>query len=95
MIVQGDFDGVRTLSRTWGAASGSTYRGSQALGLGRIAADELDGVAALDRAGAYGAGHAPQADDADAAHGVPAFWRWIERHARPVVVDGCVVNAVE
>jgi hypothetical protein len=37
-------------------------------GLGRVAADDLDGVAALDRAGAYGAGHAPQADNADAAH---------------------------
>src|SRR6202030_1427924 len=43
-------------------------RGGQVLGLGRVAAGDLDGVAALDRAGAYGAGHAPQADEADAAH---------------------------
>src|SRR6266700_6076668 len=43
--------------------------GGQVLGLGLVAAGELDGVAALDRAGGYGAGHAPQADNADAAHG--------------------------
>ena len=30
----------------------------------------------------------PQADNADAAHGVPAFWSWIGRHAHPVVVNG-------
>jgi hypothetical protein len=44
-------------------------RGSQTLGLGRVTADELDGVAARDRASGYGAGHAPQADETDAAHG--------------------------
>ena len=66
-------------------------RGGQVLGLGRVAADDLDGVAALDRAGGYGAGHAPQADDADAAHGVPAFWSWTGRRDRPAVVNGRVV----
>ena len=44
-------------------------RGGQVLGLGLVAAGDLDGVAALDRAGGYGAGHAAQADEADAAHG--------------------------
>jgi len=43
-------------------------RGGQVPGLGRVAAGDLDGVAALDRTGGYGAGHAPQADNADAAH---------------------------
>jgi hypothetical protein len=43
-------------------------RGGQVLGLGLVAADDLDGIAALDRAGAYGVGHAPQTDDADTAH---------------------------
>jgi hypothetical protein len=32
--------------------------GGQVLGFGLVAADDLDGVAALDRAGGYGAGHA-------------------------------------
>jgi len=43
--------------------------GGQVPGLGLVAAGDLDGVAALDRAGGYGAGHAAQADEADAAHG--------------------------
>src|ERR1019366_5635353 len=46
-------------------------------GLGRGAADDLDGVAASERPAGEGAGHVPQADNADAAHGVPAFWSWI------------------
>lgn len=48
-----------------------------------------------ERPGGQGAGHVPQADNADAAHGVPAFWSWTGRHARLVVVNGCVVDAVE
>ena len=42
----------------------------QVSGLGLIAADDLDGVAARYRQRADGAGHVPGADDADAAHEV-------------------------
>src|ERR1039457_6952269 len=45
-------------------------RGGQVLGLGRVAADDLDGVASFDPAGADGAGVGPEAEDADAAHDV-------------------------
>jgi hypothetical protein len=45
-------------------------RAGQIGGLDRVAADDLDGVAAFDRAGAQDAGHLSHADDADAAHGV-------------------------
>jgi hypothetical protein len=55
----------------------------------------LDCVATGERPAGQGAGHVPQADNADAARGVPAFWSWIGRHAHPVVVNGWVVNAVE
>jgi hypothetical protein len=42
----------------------------QVSGLGLIAAQDLDGVAARYRQRADGAGHVPGADDADAAHEV-------------------------
>ncbi len=50
--------------------SGAAERGGQFLGLGRVAADDLDCVAASERPVGQGAGHVPQADDADAAHDV-------------------------
>ena len=43
--------------------------GGMARAIAARAAGDLHGVAALDRAGGYGAGHAAQADKADAAHG--------------------------
>ena len=52
------------LSRRGAAAEGL----GQLSGLGLIAADDLDGVAARYRQRADGAGHVPGADDADAAH---------------------------
>ena len=56
--------GSRRMSQPW-----PRRRARQpGLGLGRVAADELDGVAARDRASGYGAGHAPQTDETDAAH---------------------------
>jgi hypothetical protein len=42
----------------------------QVSGLGLIAADDLDGIAARYRQRADGAGHVPGADDADVAHEV-------------------------
>ncbi len=40
------------------AVGAAAERGGQVLGLGLVAADDLDRVAALDRTGGYGAGHA-------------------------------------
>ena len=47
--------------------------GGQVLGLGRVTADDLDGVAAFDSSGADGAGVGPEAEDADAAHDCAAI----------------------
>jgi hypothetical protein len=47
--------------------SGAAERGGQRFGFGRVAADDLDCVAAGERTAGQGAGHAPHADDADAA----------------------------
>ena len=50
--------------------------GGQILGLGRVTADDLDGVASFDPPGADGAGIGPEADDADGAHDVCASFLW-------------------
>src|SRR3954471_12704883 len=52
---------------------GPVERGGQLLGLGLVAADDLDAVAAGERPARESAGHGPHADDADAAHEMPAF----------------------
>jgi hypothetical protein len=71
-------------------------RGGQFLGFGRVAADDLDGVAASERPVGQSAGHVPQADNANAAHWYACFLE-LNRTPRPppVVVNGCVVDAVE
>ena len=51
-----------------GPDGGAVERGGQFVGFGRVAADDLDGVAASERLVGQGAGHVPQADDADAGH---------------------------
>ena len=66
---------ARTTMSPAGAApadpdSGAAERGGQFLCFGRVAADDLDCVAACERPVGQGAGHVPQADDADAAHEV-------------------------
>ena len=43
------------------------------LGLGGVAADELDSVAVLESPGAYGGSHVARADDADGGHDVGSF----------------------
>ena len=70
-VLQGHDDDVpgwdgAELSRRGAAAENR----SEVSGLGLIAADDLDGVAARYRQRADGAGHVPGADNADAAHEV-------------------------
>jgi hypothetical protein len=49
---------------------GAADHPGQSVGLGSIAADDLDRVAARECTAAQGAGHVPRPDDADPAHGV-------------------------
>jgi hypothetical protein len=61
---------MTTPSQTCGTGRGpAAERGGKASSLGRVAADELDDVAARDRPSGYGTGHAPYADETDTAHG--------------------------
>src|SRR5207248_1416575 len=67
-IGHGDDDDVPGRGGAGRPDGGAAERDGQFLGFDRVAADDLDCVAAGERAVGQGAGHVPQPDDADAAH---------------------------
>ena len=62
---------------------GAAERGGQLLGLDRVAADDLDCVAAGECPAGQGAGHVAGADDADAAHDASRLDSQVKRLTTP------------